>query len=145
MSEIPVPEKFLKPFYKFHLTQLKQAVRSGSEWSVTIKGGTSLPVFMVWVQGRVKKVNIAEDIIVLEEEGSEITVDTISASPGGCGWLETGQYLQVVGQLISVDRGGYFLHALVFRGMPALGPFLYPGLPALGPFLDQGLSPRYNK
>ena len=40
---------------------------------------------------------------------------------------------------------GYFLHALVFRGMPALGPFLYPGLPALGPFLDQGLSPRYNK
>lgn len=104
MSEIPVPEKFLKSFYKFHLTQLKQAVRLGSEWSVTIKGGTSLPVFMVWVQGRVKKVNIAEDIIVLEEEGSEITVDTISASPGGCGWLETGQYLQVVGQLISVDR-----------------------------------------
>ena len=40
---------------------------------------------------------------------------------------------------------GYILHALVFRGLPALGPFLYPGLPALGPFLDQGLSPRYNK
>ena len=45
----------------------------------------------------------------------------------------------------SVTVRGYFLHALVFRGMPALGPFLYPGLPALGPFLDQGLSPRYNK
>ena len=44
-----------------------------------------------------------------------------------------------------LETGGYFLHALVFRGMPALGPFLYPGLPALGPFLDQGLSPRYNK
>ena len=47
MSEIPVPDKFLKPFYKFHLTQLKQAVRSDSGWSVTIKGGTSLPVFLV--------------------------------------------------------------------------------------------------
>ena len=104
MTEIPVPEKFLKPFYKFHLTQLKQAVRSGSEWSVTIKGGTSLPVFMVWVQGRVKEVNIAEATIVLEEGGSEITVDTISGSPGRCGRLEAGQFLQVVGQLVSEDR-----------------------------------------
>ena len=104
MSEIPVPDKFLKPFYKFHLTQLKQAVRSDSGWSVTIKGGTSLPVFMVWIQGRVKEVNIAEDILVLEENGAEVTVDTISASPGGVGGLETGQYLQVVGQLVSVDR-----------------------------------------
>ena len=103
MSEIPVPDKFLKPFYKFHLTQLKQAVRSDSGWSVTIKGGTSLPVFMVWIQGRVKEVNIAEDILVLEEDGAEVTVDTISASPGGVGGLETGQYLQVVGQLVSVD------------------------------------------
>ena len=104
MSEISVPDKFLKPFYKFHLTQLKQAVRSGSGWSVTIKGGTNLSVLMVWVQGRVKKVNIAEDIIVLEEDGAEVTVDTISASPGGIGWLEAGQYLQVVGQLVSADR-----------------------------------------
>ena len=104
MSEIPVPDKFLKPFYKFHLTQLKEAVRSDSGWSVTIKGGTCLPVFMVWIQGRVKEVNIAEDILVLEENGAEVTVDTISASPGGVGGLETGQYLQVVGQLVSVDR-----------------------------------------
>ena len=104
MSEIPVPDKFLKPFYKFHLTQLKQAVRSDSGWSVTIKGGTILPVFMVWIQGRVKEVDTAEDILVLEEDGAEVTVDTISASPGGVGGLETGQYLQVVGQLVSVDR-----------------------------------------
>ena len=104
MSEIPVPDKFLKPFYKFHLTQLKQAVRSDSGWSVTIKGGTRLPVFMVWIQGRVKEVNIGEDILVLEEDGAEVTVDTISASPGGVGGLETGQYLQVVGQLVSKDR-----------------------------------------
>ena len=104
MSEIPVPDKFLKPFYRFHLTQLKQAVRSDSGWSVTIKGGTSLPVFMVWIQGRVKKVNIAEDILVIEENGAEVTVDTISASPGGVGGLKAGQYLQVVGQLVSVDR-----------------------------------------
>ena len=104
MSEIPVPDKFLKPFYKFHLTQLKQAVQTSSGWSVNIKGGTSLPVFMVWIQGRVKEVNIAEDILVLEENGAEVTVDTISASPGGVGGLETGQYLQVVGQLVSVDR-----------------------------------------
>ena len=71
MTEVPVPDKFLKPFYKFHLSQLKQAVRSGSEWRVALQGGSSLQVSMVWVQGRVKEVNTAENILVLEEAGAE--------------------------------------------------------------------------
>ena len=104
MTEVPVPDKFLKPFYKFHLTQLKQAVRSGSEWRVALQGGSSLQVSMVWVQGRVKEVNTAENILVLEEAGAEVIVDTLSASPGGCGWLALGQYIQVVGELVRSDR-----------------------------------------
>ena len=39
---------------------------------------------------------------MLEEEGAEVTVDTISACPRERNWLEAGQYLQ----LVSVDRAG---------------------------------------
>lgn len=58
---------------------------------------------MVWLQGSVTQLNIAEDSLVLEEEGGgQVRVDGLSSSPGlSVSSLATGQYLQVVGQLVS--------------------------------------------
>ena len=53
MSEIQVPEKFLKPFYKFHLSQINRAFKSDTEvWKVPVGGdsGDSVTCHMVWVQ-----------------------------------------------------------------------------------------------
>ena len=56
MSEIQVPEKFLKPFYKFHLSQINRAFKSDTkDWKVPVGGdsgdsGDSVSCHMVWVQ-----------------------------------------------------------------------------------------------
>ena len=70
-SAIPVPDKFLKPFYKFHLSQLNGAAagRAEGEWLVPVSGGGSVAACMVWLQGSVTQLNLAEDSLVLEEEG----------------------------------------------------------------------------
>ena len=110
MSEIQVPEKFLKPFYKFHLSQINRAFKSDSEdWKVPVGGdsGASVTCHMVWVQGHVARVNRDEDVLVLSEAadgGHTVTVDSLSSSPGGCGWVRSGQYVQVVGQLVDGAR-----------------------------------------
>ena len=56
MSEIQVPEKFLKPFYKFHLSQINRAFKSDTkDWKVPVGGdsGDYVTCHMVWVQGGV--------------------------------------------------------------------------------------------
>ena len=70
-SAIPVPDKFLKPFYKFHLRQLNGAAagRGEGEWLVPVSGGGSVAACMVWLQGSLTHLDIAEDALVLEEEG----------------------------------------------------------------------------
>ena len=51
------------------------------------------------VKGQVQSVNTGEDTLVLREAtgagGHQVTVDSLSSSPGGCGWLRPGQYVQV--------------------------------------------------
>ena len=101
MSDIPVPDKFLRPFVKFHLHQVNRASKSGQSWTVEL-GGDHVTLDMVWVQGRVTSVNISQDTLTLvDTSGGQVTVDTISSSPGGCGWLGVDQYIQVIGQVIS--------------------------------------------
>ena len=70
-SAIPVPDKFLKPFYKFHLRQLNGAAagRAAGEWLVPVSGGGSVAACMVWLQGSLTHLYLAEDALVLEEEG----------------------------------------------------------------------------
>ena len=72
MSEIQVPEKFLKPFYKFHLSQINRAFKSSSQdWKVPVgdrDSGDCVSCHMVWVQGKVKSLNTSEDTLVLTEE-----------------------------------------------------------------------------
>ena len=102
-SEIQVPEKFLKPFNKFHLSQINRAFKSDTEdWKVPVVGdsGASVTCYMVWVQGHVARVNRDEDA----DGAPTVTVDSLSSSPGGCGWLRSGQYVQLVGQLVDGVR-----------------------------------------
>ena len=53
----------------------------------------------LFVKGQVQSVNTGEDTLVLREAtgagGHQVTVDSLSSSPGGCGWLRPGQYVQV--------------------------------------------------
>lgn len=106
-SVITVPEKFYKPFYKLTLAQLAEAKKVESEWKVKLKGLTDLEVtlHMVWLQGCVESVGNIGDTLILSEEGKQVTVVGLSATPGGANWVKAGQYVQVIGQFKDVVQG----------------------------------------
>ena len=107
MSDISVPPKFLKPFYKFRLSQLNAAELSGGEWSVPIceGGDNNVRCHMVWVQGEVTSVSGDSDSLVLSDtSGGSVTIDSVSSTPLATGQLTQGQYLQVIGQLVATNK-----------------------------------------
>ena len=105
MSDIPVPPKFLKPFYKFRLSQLNKAEPSGGEWVVPIceGGDNSVQCHMVWVQGEVTSVS-GDSLVLRDNSGGSLTIDSVSSAPLASGQLTQGQYLQVIGQLVSRSK-----------------------------------------
>ena len=104
MSDIPIPDKFLRPFVKVHLHQLNRASKTGKKWTVDV-AGNNVTLDMVWVQGRVTSVNISQDILTLvDTSGGLVTVDDISSSPGGCDWVGVDQYIQVIGQVVNNNK-----------------------------------------
>ena len=108
MSDISVPPKFLKPFYKFRLSQLNAAELRGGEWVVPIlEGGdnNNVQCHMVWIQGEVSSVSRDSDSLVLSDtSGGSVTIDSVSSTPLATGQRTQGQYLQVIGQLVTRDR-----------------------------------------
>ena len=109
MSEIiPIPDKFFKPFYKLHLASLLESERVSGGWSVRAEGTEErLVCCMVWLQAEVAEINLEEGWVELEEEGSRVKVIKIRESPGGIEWLQPGQYVQVLGQLIDHNNKVY--------------------------------------
>ena len=108
MSDISVPPKFLKPFYKFRLSQLNAAELRGGEWVVPIlEGGDNNNVrcHMVWVQGEVTSVSSDSDSLVLSDtSGCTVTIDSVISTPLATGQLTQGRYLQVIGQLVARNK-----------------------------------------
>ena len=108
MTDISIPDKFFKPFYKLHLASLLESVQVSEGWSVKVQGGEErLVCCMVWLQAEVACVNLEEGWVELEEEGSRLRVVNIKESPGGVEWLQPGQYVQVLGQLINYNNRVY--------------------------------------
>ena len=95
-----IADNFLEPFYKVHIASLLAAERVSNRLSVKAEGSEErLKCHMVWLQGEVVKFNLSEDWLDLVEGESQLRIINISKSPAGTNWLQSGQYVQVLGQI----------------------------------------------
>jgi len=103
MSQVTVPEKFLKPFYKVTLGQLLGGKWDNNDWKVNLDNNNALDCCMVWIQGTV--IDCDKEEVVLQDGTAQAKVVNINASPGGVSWIKKGLYIQVLGQILGLIQG----------------------------------------
>lgn len=103
MSQVTVPDKFLKPFYKVTLGQLLGGKWDNANWQVALDSNNALPCCMVWIQGTI--IDDRNEELMIQDSTGQAKVVNITASPGGVSWVNKGKYVQVLGQILGVIEG----------------------------------------
>jgi len=101
MSLSKVSDRLLMPFYKVFARQIHSGYAEGDVWKVSLDNETNIDCHMVWIQGRVVSLNKMNDELVIgESDDTQTRVINISSSTGGWSWVQTGHYVQVIGQIV---------------------------------------------
>ena len=118
-TEVTVPDRFNKPFYKLALPQLTKARKERGEWVVGLEGGRGavLALHMVWLQGVVQGLDRDRGSLELEEDGVRVKVVGLSGVPGAGEGVEVGNYVQVIGQVQGLEGGQVKVEAKVVRDL----------------------------